>query len=69
MICETRHGHTAPVKPAHYRLDAEPDEGNVSRKQVERTALRIRLTIHPPLELKAGVKTATCGMADLPAKA
>ncbi|HEV2546216.1 MAG TPA: hypothetical protein VGU20_02665 [Stellaceae bacterium] len=50
--------HTAPVKAAHYRLDAEPYEGNISAQHMERTAFRIWLTIHPPLEAKAGVKAA-----------
>jgi hypothetical protein len=26
------------------------------------------LTIHPPLDVKTGVKTAACGIGDLPAK-
>ena len=50
--------HTASVKAAYCRLDAEPNKGNVFGQHVERTTLRTRLTIHPPLDAEAGVKTA-----------
>jgi hypothetical protein len=60
--------HATDVKAARCRRDAKPNKGKVSALHVERTALRLRPTIHPPLDVKAGVNTPTGGIGDSPAK-
>ena len=57
-ICFIGLSHAASVKAAYCRLYGEPNKGNLSGQHVERTTLRSRLTIHPPLDAKAGVKAA-----------